>query len=231
MQGALEVLGVPYTGSGVLASALALDKWRTKLIWQATGIPTPRHVLLDAESDFAAVARTLGLPLIVKPASEGSTIGLAKVRTTEELPAAYAAAAKYDGVVLAEEFIEGQELTASILDDVPLPLIRIEPAVELYDYQAKYFSDDTRYFCPCGLPAEQERALQQQALQAYRVIGCRGWGRGDLILHPSGRPYFLEVNTAPGMTSHSLVPMAARQAGIDFDELCVRILRTAEVRK
>ncbi|HEX7044780.1 MAG TPA: D-alanine--D-alanine ligase [Burkholderiales bacterium] len=231
VQGALEVLGVPYTGSGVLASALALDKWRTKLIWQATGISTPRHVLLDANADFAAVARALGLPLIVKPASEGSTIGLAKVRTADELPAAYAAAAKHDAVVLAEEFIEGQELTASILDDEPLPLIRIEPAVELYDYQAKYFSDDTRYFCPSGLPAEQERAIQQQALQAYRVIGCRGWGRVDVILHPSGRPYFLEVNTAPGMTGHSLVPMAARQAGIDFDELCVRILRTAGARE
>ncbi len=231
VQGALEVLGVPYTGSGVLASALALDKWRTKLVWQAVGIPTPRHALLEAGSDYARVIEELGLPLIVKPVCEGSTIGLTKVTAAAQLPAAYAAAAKYDRLVLAEEFIAGQELTVAILEDVALPLVRIQPAVELYDYQAKYFSDATRYFCPSGLPQAVERVIQEQALAAYRVIGCEGWGRVDVILSDAGRPYFLEVNTSPGMTSHSLVPMAAKQAGIDFDELVVRILRTTERRR
>ena len=227
VQGALELMDIPYTGSGVLASALAMDKWRTKLIWQAVGVPTPRYVLLEATSNFAAVARTLGLPLIVKPAREGSTIGLTKVTAAADLPEAWRRAVQHDALVLAEEFIAGQELTAAILGDAALPLVRIQPAVELYDYQAKYFSDATKYFCPSGLPAAQEAAIQAQALKAYRIIGCQGWGRVDVMLNKSGQPYLLEVNTSPGMTGHSLVPMAAKQAGISFDELCLRILETS----
>lgn len=230
VQGALELLGISYTGSGVMASALALDKWRTKLIWQAVGIPTPRYELLNEKTEAQALVQRLGLPLIVKPACEGSTIGLTKVTAAKDLAAAYRAAAQYDRLVLVEEFIAGQELTAAILSEDALPLVRIEPAVELYDYQAKYFSDDTKYFCPSGLPADVERALQKQALEAYRVVGCEGWGRVDVILDAAGRPYFLEVNTVPGMTGHSLVPMAAKQTGIDFDELVMRILATSELR-
>lgn len=230
VQGALELLGIPYTGSGVLASALAMDKWRTKLIWQAVGVRTPRYVLLDEQTDFSGVVTQLGLPLIVKPVCEGSTIGLTKVTAASDLRGAYAMAAKYDRLVLAEEFIAGPELTAAILADTALPLVRIQPAVELYDYQAKYFSDDTKYFCPSGLPAAQERMIQEQALKAYRVLGCEGWGRVDVILDALGQPYFLEANTSPGMTNHSLVPMAAKQAGIEFDELVVSILNTTEAR-
>jgi D-alanine-D-alanine ligase len=230
VQGALELLGVPYTGSGVMASALAMDKWRTKLIWQAVGIPTPRYALLAEDSDADALVANLGLPLIVKPACEGSTIGLTKITAAGQLADAYRLAAKYDRLVLVEEFVAGQELTVSVLGDRALPIVRIEPAVELYDYQAKYFSNDTKYFCPSGLPDGVERALQAQALEAYRVVGCEGWGRVDLILDAAGHAHFLEVNTSPGMTGHSLVPMAAKQAGIDFDELAVRILATTEER-
>lgn len=230
VQGALELLGIPYTGSGVMASALAMDKWRTKLIWQALGIPTPRYELLTEDRDADAVVKHLGLPLIVKPVCEGSTIGLTKITAARQLTDAYRIAAKYDRMVLVEEFIAGQELTVSILGEQALPIVRIEPAVELYDYQAKYFSDDTKYFCPSGLSEGVEHALQTQALEAYRVVGCEGWGRVDLMLDANGQPYFLEVNTSPGMTSHSLVPMAAKQAGIDFDELVVRILATTESR-
>jgi len=230
VQGALELLGIPYTGSGVMASALAMDKWRTKLIWQAVGIPTPRYALLTEDSDADALVRNLGLPLIVKPVCEGSTIGLTKVTAAGQLADAYRLASKYDRLVLVEEFIAGQELTVSILGDRALPIVRIQPIVELYDYQAKYFSDETKYFCPCGLPETIESALQTQALEAYRVVGCEGWGRVDLIFDAANRAYFLEVNTSPGMTSHSLVPMAAKHAGIDFDELVVRILGTTEER-
>lgn len=230
VQGALELLGIPYTGSGVMASAIAMDKWRTKLIWQAVAIPTPRYELLREDGDFDGVVRRLGLPIIVKPACEGSTIGLSKVTVAKDLRAAYQKAAKHDRLVLAEEFVAGQELTVGILGETALPIVRIQPAVELYDYQAKYFSDDTKYFCPSGLPSAQERTIQEQALAAYRIIGCEGWGRVDVILTAAEAPYFLEVNTSPGMTGHSLVPMAARQAGIDFDELVVRILATTEKR-
>lgn len=226
VQGALELLDIPYTGSGVLASALAMDKWRTKLIWQAVGIPTPRYALLEANSDFTAVSNELGLPLIVKPAREGSTIGLSKVTAVNQLPEAYALAAKSDALVLAEAFIEGTELTVGILDDVPLPLVRIQSA-GLYDYQAKYFSDETQYFCPSGLPAAQEKTIQGLALQAYRIIGCSGWGRVDVMLTIDNQPSFLEVNTSPGMTGHSLVPMAAIQAGMSFDALCLKILESS----
>ncbi|MCC6924150.1 MAG: D-alanine--D-alanine ligase [Nitrosomonas sp.] len=229
VQGALELMGIPYTGSGVMASALAMDKWRTKLLWQAVGVSSPRCVLLTAQSDFERVAQTLGLPLIVKPAREGSTIGLSKIYQAKDIEQAYRQAASHDDLVLAEAFIEGTELTAAILGDKPLPLVRIEVSGDLYDYQAKYFSDETRYYCPCGLPDEQERAIQQQALLAYQTLGCEGWGRVDVIVDRTGGFYFLEANTSPGMTNHSLVPMAARTAGMEFDELVLEILSLAHV--
>jgi len=229
VQGALEYLGIPYTGSGVMASALAMDKWRTKLLWHAAGLPTPAYQLMNARTDPAALAAQLGLPLMVKPAREGSSIGMSKVTSVEKIAPAYELAARYDEVVIAERFIEGVELTAAILGDAPLPLIRLETPREFYDYQAKYFADDTRYICPCGLPADQERALQQTALEAFRVLGCSGWGRVDLMLDRDGNPQLLEVNTIPGMTDHSLVPMAARAQRISFEDLCVRILESAHV--
>ncbi len=229
IQGVLEWLGIPYTGSGVMASALAMDKWRTKLVWQAAGIRSPRFETLQENSHFEQVAENLGLPLIIKPAREGSTIGLSKVRHKEDVAAAYQLAAQHDALVLAEEFIVGKELTVAILGETPLPIVRIEVAGDLYDYEAKYLSDATQYFCPSGLPAEQEKAIQQQALQAYRVLGCQGWGRVDLILDAAGEFYFLEANTSPGMTNHSLVPMAARTAGIPFAELVLNILDRSHV--
>lgn len=229
VQGALELMDIPYTGSGVMASALAMDKWRTKLVWLAVGIATPRYVMLSADSDLAAVAAELGLPLIVKPSREGSTLGLSKVESIEKIDAAYELAAQYDAMVLAEQFIDGAEVTASILGEQPLPLIRIEAAAGMYDYQAKYFSNETRYLCPCGLPAEQEEAIQREALHAYRVVGCSGWGRVDVIIDRAGKAWFLEVNTSPGMTGHSLVPMAARAAGMGFEDLVQIILEGAHV--
>jgi len=230
VQGALEFLGIPYTGSGVMGSAIAMDKWRTKMIWLANGIPTPRYRILRATDDWNAVAKDLGLPLIVKPASEGSTLGLTKVSDAAQLPAAYELAArKFHDIALAEQFIDGPEYTASVLDDEALPLIRIEAPKGNYDYQNKYFTDDTKYHCPCGLPAAEEKALQAQTLDAFRLLGCRGWGRADLMLDAAGKPWFLEVNTSPGMTGHSLVPMAARAVGISYEDLCVRILAGAHV--
>ena len=229
VQGALEYLGLPYTGSGVMASALAMDKWRTKLLWQAAGVPTPPYELLTNASDFLGVATRLGLPLMVKPAREGSSIGMSKVTSVEKVGAAYELAAQYDEVVIAERFIEGIEVTAAILAEEALPLIRLETPRTFYDYEAKYFADNTRYICPCGLPADEERAIQAQALRAFKLIGCSGWGRIDVMVDRSGAAYLLEVNTIPGMTDHSLVPMAARARGIEFDELCLRILESAHV--
>jgi D-alanine-D-alanine ligase len=229
VQGALEFLGLPYTGSGVLGSALAMDKLRAKLLWQAMGIPTPPHELLLAESDFRAVAQRLGLPIMVKPASEGSSVGMSKVRAAGDLEEAYALAVNYDRTVLAEKFIGGDELTAGILGKQALPLIRLETPRDFYDYDAKYLRDDTRYLLPCGLPADRERELQQLCLRAFDALGCSGWGRVDLMLDPVGKPWLLEVNTAPGMTDHSLVPMAARHAGMSFSQLCVRILELVSV--
>lgn len=225
IQGALELMDIPYTGSGVLASALAMDKWRTKLVWQAAGVPTPRYVLLEEGFDPAAVAHQLGLPIFVKPATEGSSIGIAKVTRADQLVDAWRTAMQYDSLVLAEQFIEGQEVQFPVLGDHVLPSIRIETPCEFYDYQAKYFRDDTRYYCP-GLPAEEESRLHDIVLRAFRVLGCRGWARVDLIIDRQGNPYFLEMNTSPGMTSHSLVPMAARVAGIEFDELVWQVLET-----
>ena len=229
VQGALELMGIPYTGSGVMASALCLDKLRTKLVWQASGIPTPRGEVINAETDYSALAQRLGLPLIVKPAREGSSIGITKVTVVEKIAAAYALAAKHDPLVIAEEFIGGRELTAAFLGDRALPLVRIEAPEGNYDYQNKYFNDDTRYHCPSGLPAAQEREIQSLVMRAADMLGCVGWGRADLILRADGSPFLLEMNTVPGMTGHSLVPMAARAAGIAFDDLALRILELAHV--
>jgi D-alanine-D-alanine ligase len=230
VQGALEVLGLPYTGSGVLGSAVAMDKWRTKMIWLANGLPTPRYRILAADDDWNAIAQELALPLIVKPANEGSTLGLTKVTSATQLPAAYQlAAAKYRDLALAEQFIDGPEYTAGIVADAPLPLIRIEAPQGNYDYQNKYFTDDTKYHCPSGLPSEKEVSLQALALKAFRVVGCSGWGRVDLMLNRQGRPFLLEVNTVPGMTDHSLVPKAARAVGMSYEDLCLRILEAAHV--
>ncbi len=227
LQGALEFLGIPYTGSGVLASALAMDKLRSKLLWQASGLPTPPCEVLRADADFGAVAARLGLPLMVKPVNEGSSIGMSKVRAAAQLEEAYALAVNYDRAVIAEKFVEGSELTCGILGAEPLPLIRLETPREFYDYEAKYVADDTRYILPCGLPPARERALQQLCLRAFEALGCRGWGRVDLMLDGEGMPHLLEVNTAPGMTDHSLVPMAARAAGLAYEDLCLRILAAA----
>jgi D-alanine-D-alanine ligase len=229
VQGVLEWLRIPYTGSGVLGSALAMDKLRTKLLWQASGLPTPPHELLDAHSDLRPVAARLGLPLMVKPISEGSSLGMSKVREAAGLDEAFALAVNYDKAVMAEKFIEGTELTVGILGDEALPIIKLETPRDFYDYQAKYVADDTRYIIPCGLPAAREREIQALCLQAFRVLGCSGWGRVDLMLDRSGAPYLLEVNTAPGMTDHSLVPMAARAVGLSYEDLCLRILESAHV--
>jgi D-alanine-D-alanine ligase len=231
VQGALETLKIPYTGSGVMASALAMDKWRTKLVWLASGIPTPRYRVVDAGTDWMKLVAELGLPLIVKPAREGSTIGITKVTAVDhdELSIAFEAAASHDKLVLVEEFVSGVELTASIVNGRALPLIRIEAPQGNYDYHNKYFSDDTKYFCPSGIADAKEREIRERALAAFDVVGCTGWGRLDLILCDDGTYSFLEVNTSPGMTGHSLVPMAARQAGLSFADLCVEILEGAHV--
>jgi D-alanine-D-alanine ligase len=228
IQGALEVIGIPYTGSGVLGSAVGMDKWRTKMVWIANGIPTPRFRILSEKENWQSVARELGLPLVVKPANEGSTLGLTKVLSAKQLPAAYELAAKkYNDLALAEQFIDGPEYTASVLGDEALPLIRIEAPKGNYDYQNKYFTDDTKYHCPSGLPAKKEEELKALTLRAFRAVGCRGWGRIDIMLDARKKPWLLEVNTSPGMTSHSLVPMAARAVGISYEDLCVRILELA----
>ncbi|MBI2290625.1 MAG: D-alanine--D-alanine ligase [Betaproteobacteria bacterium] len=229
VQGALELMEIPYTGSGVMASALCLDKLRAKLVWLACGVPTPRHEVMNARTDWAAVAGRLGLPLIVKPVHEGSSLGLTKVASVEKLAPAYELAAQYDTSVIAEEFIAGRELTAGFVGEQALPLVEIEAPQGNYDYHHKYFSDATRYHCPCGLPAAQEQQLQALVMRAVEALGCSGWGRADLMLRDDGKPFLLEMNTSPGMTAHSLVPMAARAAGIEFDELVVRILELAHV--
>ena len=226
MQGALELLNLPYTGSGVMASAIGMDKWRTKLLWRAAGLPTADWDILVADSDFAAIEKRLGLPIFVKPAREGSSIGMSKVTEAGTLKAAFDVAVEHDALVLAEKFIDGAEFTVGILGNSALPLIRLQPAQEkdFYDFEAKYLRDDTQYHCPAGLPDAQEMALRQLALDAFRLVEGRGWGRVDLMLDSLGNPYLLEVNTSPGMTDHSLVPMAARVAGLSFDQLCIAIL-------
>ena len=227
LQGALDLLVIPYTGSGVLASALAMDKWRSKLIWQATGLPVPDYVVLDDNSDFAAVEARLGLPLFVKPSSEGSSIGISKVKNAGDLRAAYELAAGFDSCVIAEQYLAGGEFTIGILAGQALPVIRIVPATEFYDYEAKYLRDDTEYRIPSGLGEEREREMRNLALRAFAALGGRGWGRMDLMLDAGGRMFCLEANTSPGMTDHSLVPMAARAAGIPFQQLVLKLLEEA----
>jgi D-alanine-D-alanine ligase len=232
LQGALEQLGIPYTGPGVLASAIAMDKAMTKRIWIADGLATPQFEMLHAQSDWDAVATKLGLPLIVKPAHEGSTLGLTKVNRVDQLPAAYALAAKLDRAVMAEEFVAGMELTCALLGQgasaTTLPLIRIIAPGDDYNYQNKYFTDTTQYLCPSGLPPEQEAEIQALVLASYRALGCRGWSRADVMVRASdNKPFLLEINTSPGMTGHSLVPMAARQAGLSYEDLCCAILQQA----
>jgi D-alanine-D-alanine ligase len=229
MQGILEWLGIPYTGSGVLASALAMDKQRAKLLWQALGMPTPPHEILERNTNWQEVAARLGLPIMVKPANEGSSIGMSKVRSADALDEAYALAANYDRVVMAEKFIDGIELTGAILGEEALPLIKLETPREFYDYEAKYIANDTRYLIPSGLADKEEDELRALCLKAFRSLGCSGWGRVDLMLDKAGAPYLLEVNTSPGMTDHSLVPMAARAVGLSYEDLCLRILEGAHV--
>ena len=236
VQGALELLGIPYTGSGVLASAIALDKVMTKRVWRAEGLPTPRWLCLGAgrhtRAELRAVPDELGLPLIVKPAREGSSIGVTRVRGYSEMQEAVALAARYDADVLCEEFIDGIELTCPVLGRGAaaraLPVIRIDAPEGNYDFEHKYFSDDTGYRCPSGLAAAEEAEVQRLTLAAYRALGCRGWGRADLMVRASDRkPFLLEMNTSPGMTGHSLVPMSARAAGISYEQLCLRLLQDA----
>ena len=232
MQGALEWLGVPYTGSGVLASALTMDKLKTKRVVVGAGYAAPEYAVLQSEADLKPALDRVGLPLMVKPASQGSSVGITKVKTAAELPAAYAEARAVDPIVFAERFISGDEFTVGVLHDAGLPSIRIQPATEFYDYQAKYFRDDTQYHCPSGLDTQAEAELQAAALAAFRVTDCFGWGRVDFMRDSSsGKFYFIEINTTPGMTDHSLVPMAARQAGIDFEELVWRVLESSFVRE
>ncbi|RQT81206.1 D-alanine--D-alanine ligase [Burkholderia cepacia] len=229
IQGALDFYGIRYTGSGVLGSALGLDKFRTKLVWQQTGVPTPPFETVLRGDDLAAratdIVAKLGLPLFVKPASEGSSVAVLKVKTADALPAALEEAAKHDPIVIVEKSIEGGgEYTACIAGDLDLPVIKIVPASEFYDYHAKYIANDTQYLIPCGLPADKEAELKRVARRAFDVLGCTDWGRADFMLDADGNAYFLEVNTAPGMTDHSLPPKAARAVGISYSELVVKVL-------
>lgn len=229
VQGALELMQIPYTGPGVMASSMGMDKLRTKLIWKALGLAVPDFVLLEDHSDFAAVEQQLGLPLFVKPACEGSSIGITKVKNAGELKAAYEAAKRYDSVVIAEKNIGGGEYTAAILNGQVLPFVKIEPATEFYDYEAKYNRDDTRYICPAPIAADMGEQIADMVRKGFWAIGGTGWGRVDFLMDEAGKPYLLEVNTSPGMTDHSLVPMAAKAAGINFDQLVLNILSGAHV--
>jgi len=224
MQGLLECLGIPYTGSGILASALAMDKLRTKQVWQSLGIPTPRHAVLASESDCLRASTELGFPLIVKPAHEGSSIGMAKVNSEQELVAAWRDAANYDSQVLVEQWIHGPEFTIAVLRGQVLPPIALGTPHVFYDYDAKYIANDTQYRIPCGLDSAKEQELIDLTARACDAIGIEGWGRLDVMQDEQGRFWLLEVNTAPGMTDHSLVPMAARAAGLDFQQLVLAIL-------
>ena len=223
IQGAMDLIGLPYTGSGVLASALGMDKLRTKQLWMGAGLPTPAFRMLHNAEDALLAGQELGLPLMVKPALEGSSIGMSKVHRLEDLPAAFAQADGF-GPVMAEQFIRGEEYTVAILGEEALPPIRLETPHDFYDFDAKYLANDTRYICPCGLPAEDEAALKRLAVAAFRAVGALGWGRVDVMRDADGRFWLLEINTVPGMTDHSLVPMAARAAGMDFAALVWRIL-------
>ncbi|WP_353570014.1 D-alanine--D-alanine ligase [Candidatus Albibeggiatoa sp. nov. BB20] len=228
IQGYLETLDLPYTGSRVLGSALAMDKLRTKQIWQATEFPTPASIILTKNTDFAQVAELLGLPLMVKPVLEGSSVGMAKVKAVDELKQAWQQAAEYQCTVIAEKFVTGVEYTVAILHNRALPIIRLETPRDFYDFAAKYTENTTQYICPCGLSATEEQKLQNLALCAFHAVGASGWGRVDFICDEQGQVYLLEVNTIPGMTDHSLVPMAAKVSGMNFEQLCVEILKTAK---
>ncbi|HEY6642308.1 D-alanine--D-alanine ligase [Povalibacter sp.] len=229
LQGLLEAFGIPYTGSDVLGSALSMDKIRTKQVWLSLGLPTPRYVRLARNDDVAQAANSLGLPVIVKPACEGSSVGVSRVFSEKDLPSAFALAARYEGDLLVEQMIVGEEYTVGILGDTALPTIRIVPAGEYYDYHAKYIAEDTQYICP-GLSDQAEDEMRALALAAFQTAGCAGWGRVDVMRDRSGANYLLEVNTAPGMTSHSLVPKAARVSGIEFDDLVWQVLETSLTR-
>lgn len=228
IQGALEVLDMPYTGSGVLASALAMDKLRCKQLWASAGILTPEYIELGAEINLEEVADWLGFPVFVKPNHEGSSLGMTRVTSIDELDGAWQQARKFDRSVFVERCIDGPEYTVTILNDRALPTIRVETPREFYDYEAKYIEDSTRYFCPCGLDKESERKLQDIARRAFDVIGCYGWARVDFMVSVEGTPYILEINTVPGLTDHSLVPMAAKHAGMSFDELAYQILESSD---
>jgi len=227
LQGLLAFLKLPFTGSGVLGSAVGMDKLRTKRLLQGAGLPTPRYCVIRSEADLTEAAEQLGLPLMVKPSDEGSSIGMSKVERPEQMTEAFRLASQYHCEVFAEEWIRGPEYTAAILHDTVLPLVGIQAAGVFYDYQAKYFSDETRYLCPSGLPAAREQELAEVARAAFECAGASGWGRVDLMVSPTAGALVLEINTVPGMTSHSLVPMAAAAAGIGFDELVWRILETS----
>ncbi|MEL7967410.1 D-alanine--D-alanine ligase [Vreelandella neptunia] len=227
LQGALELLGIPYTGSGVLASALGMDKQRTKQVWSAVGLPTPESIMLEATSEWSTVVEQLGLPLIVKPVHEGSTLGISIVKNQAALEAAYHEAAQFDARVMAERFVVGEEYTVALLGDRVLPAIRVEVPGGFYDYEAKYIANTTQYHLPCGLSAQHEAELALLCQQAFAAIGGAGWGRVDVMRDSEGRFWLLEVNTVPGMTDHSLVPQAAAHAGIGFDDLVLQILNTA----
>lgn len=232
VQGALELLGIPYTGSGVMASSISMDKIMTKRIWRAEGLPTPDWRLVASAEETMEALQALGAPMIVKPAREGSTLGLTKVSTPGACAQAYALASRYDPEVLCEQFIEGDETTCPVLGEgagaYALPVIRIVAPQGNYDYEHKYFTDDTQYHCPSGLPEAEEREIQRMVVQAYRTLGCRGWARADIMIRASDRkPFLLEINTSPGMTGHSLVPMSARAVGISYEDLCMGVLATA----
>ncbi len=228
IQGLLETMHIPYTGSGVMASALAMDKLRTKQIWQATGLPTPSYMLLETEQSCELAIQSVGLPMIIKPVLEGSSIGMSKVEQKEELIPAWQEARQCGGAVIAEEWINGKEYTATVIDEQVLPLIRLRTPHKFYDYDAKYEADDTQYICPCGLSDEDEILLAELVKKAFYAVDASGWGRVDFIIDDEGQPWLIEVNTVPGMTNHSLVPMAAKQAGISFDELVLKILNSSE---
>jgi D-alanine-D-alanine ligase len=230
LQGALEYLGVPYTGSGVMGSAIGMDKLRTKRLAHAIGVATADYVVLQGPQDFEIAIERLGVPMIVKPATQGSSVGMSKVEKATDLPAAYALAAKIETAVFAEPWITGKEYTVAVLQGQALPSIRIETPKTFYDYEAKYFRDDTKYFCPSGLSVPAEQHLANLAVAAFEAVGASGWGRADFMADSTGRPLLLEVNTIPGMTDHSLVPMAARATGVDFDELVWRVLETSFTR-
>ena len=227
IQGALTALGIPYTGCGVMASAIGMDKYRCKLLWKGLGLPVPDYAVLHDDTDFAAVEAQLGLPMFVKPAAEGSSVGVVKVKEAGQLPTVYAELKQYQGEIIAEAFIGGGEYTCAVLNGKALPSIRIVPATEFYNVEAKYQRNDTQYLCPSDLSAEDEQLMGELAVRAFEAIGGTGWGRIDFLKSETGKLYLLEANTLPGMTAHSLVPKAAKQSGLEFADLCIEVLKTA----